>query len=150
MKRKVFVFAIIHFCFGLFSQTVQEKIITFSKSHLGKKVDRGECWDLANAALNVAKADWAPPHNYGDPVEIQKGLKGADILQFTNVKFIFPNGSASFPKHTAIVYKADKKSITVFHQNFNNKKYVDTLTLNLDQIRDGKIEAYRPKAKKES
>jgi hypothetical protein len=150
MRKRLFLFALIHFCFGLFCQTVQEKIITFSKSNMGKKVDRGECWDLANAALNEAKADWTPPYKFGDAVEVEKGLKSADILQFTDVKFIFPYGSASFPKHTAIVYKADKKSVTVFHQNFNNKKYVDTLTLNFDQIKNGKIEAYRPKAKKES
>jgi hypothetical protein len=35
----------------------------------------------------------------------------------------------------------------VYHQNFNNKRYVDTLTFTLENITKGKIEAYRPKGK---
>jgi hypothetical protein len=135
----------------LFSQQlvpVGGKIVEFSLKNLGKKIDRGECWDLANAALNYAGADWEPPLKFGDKIDYQSvGLKPADVLQFSNIKMKFPNGSMSFPKHTAIVYKAKNKQVTLLHQNFNNKRYVDTLTISLDYIKAGTIEAFRPKRK---
>ena len=127
---------------------VAGKILEFCKNNMGKKVDRGECWDLAYAALNNANADWSNPFNFGDKIDYKKdGLKPADILQFKNVKFVFKNGSASFPKHTAIIYKSNGNQVTLFHQNFNNKRYVDTLTISLDNIKNGKIDVYRPKGK---
>ena len=125
---------------------VAGKILEFCKSNMGKKVDRGECWDLAYAALNSAGADWSTPFNFGYKIDYKKeALKPADILQFTNVKFVFPNRSMSFPKHTAIVSKAEGGKILVYHQNFNNKRFVDTLTIDLANIKNGKIDAYRPK-----
>lgn len=127
---------------------VAGKIMQFCKSNMGKKVDRGECWDLANAALNYAGADWSGSFDFGNKIDYKtEKLKPADILQFTNVKFMFPNRSMSFPKHTAIVSKADGGKILIYHQNFNNKRYVDTLTISLENIKNGKIEAYRPKGK---
>lgn len=129
------------------AQSVQEKILSFSQKNMKKKVDRGECWDLAAAALNNANAQWESPHDFGDKIDYRTELQPGDILQFTNVKFVFPFGSASFPKHTAIAYKTGKNSVTVFHQNFNNHRYVDTLTLYFDQIKGGTLQAYRPKAK---
>ncbi len=127
---------------------VAGKIMEFCKSNMGKKIDRGECWDLANAALNYAGAVWTSPFNFGDKIDYKKeALKPADILQFTNVKIVFPNRSMNFPKHTAIVSKAKGNSILVYQQNMDNKRFVDTMTLSLDNIKNGKIEAYRPKGK---
>jgi hypothetical protein len=126
--------------------TVGDKVIEFAVKHMKKKVDRGECWDLASAALNYAGADWTPPFNFGIKTDLSKTQR-ADILQFTDISIKFPNGSMSFPQHTAIVYKADKKTVTLIHQNFNNKRFVDTLTIHLDQIKSGKVEAFRPKKK---
>lgn len=146
MKNLSVILFILHT--ACFSQNIDEKIIEFAKMNLGKKVERGECWDLANSALNYANANWKPLYDFGDKIDHKKQpLKPGDILQFTNVKFIFSNGSASFPKHTAIVYKANKQQLTLLHQNFNNKRYVDTLSINLSNIKNGKIEAYRPKSK---
>ncbi len=142
-----------YFCLFIIMSSFQTvpvagKIMEFCKKNMGKKIDRGECWDLAYAALNNANADWSTPFNFGDKIDYKKeGLKPADILQFTNVKFMFPNRSMSFPKHTAIVSKANGSSILVYHQNFNNKRFVDTLTINLENIKNGKIDAYRPKGK---
>lgn len=147
MRKLLFILV---FCMSLFgfSQTTADKVLDFAKKNMGKKIDRGECWDLANAALNSSNAQWEAPFNFGDKLDYKKqGLKPGDILQFTNVKFIFPNGSASFPKHTAIVYAANKNKVTMIHQNFNNKRFVDTLTVDFDKIKNGKIEAFRPKAK---
>ena len=125
---------------------IGDKIIAFSIKNLNKKIDRGECWDLASAALTNANADWSPPFNFGTKIDISQAQR-ADILQFTNIKMKFTNGSISFPQHTAIIYKRNKSQITLIHQNFNNKRYVDTLTISLDNIKKGKIYAFRPKAK---
>ncbi len=135
---------------NLFSQVsnVSEKILEFSLKNLGKKINTGECWDLADGALNYAKADWEAPFKFGTKLEYPKqDLKPADILQFTNIKLKLPNGSMSFPKHTAIVYKTNGKKVTLLQQNFNNKRFVDTLTISMDCIKSGKVEAFRPKAK---
>jgi hypothetical protein len=133
--------------FGSYSQTAGDKVLEFSKKNLGKKIERGECWDLANAALNYANAKWEAPFNFGDRFDYKKQeLLPGDILQFTNVKFVFTNGSASFPKHTAVVYKANKNKVTLLHQNFNNKRIVDTLSINFENIKNGKIEAFRPRS----
>jgi hypothetical protein len=145
---RILVIAFVFFASQLFSQTqtIGEQIVSFSIGKMKKKVDRGECWDLANAALNSVNADWSPPLNFGDKVDSKK-LQPGDILQFSNTSMKFPNGSMSFPKHTAIVYKASGNQITLLHQNFNNRRYVDTLTINLDYIKSGKMEGFRPKAK---
>lgn len=145
-----FLFPILFFACYSFAQNdnARIKVLEFSKNNLGKKIERGECWDLANAALNYANAKWEAPFNFGDKIDLKnQELKPGYILQFTNVKFIFTNGSASFPKHTAVVYKSKGKQITLLHQNFNNKRYVDTLTINLENIKNGKIEAYCPVSK---
>lgn len=150
MKIKLILVAFVFATTALVSQTqaVAGKILEFSMKNLGKKIDRGECWDLANAALNYANADWEAPFKFGDKQNYEKdGLKPADILQFTNIKMKMPNGGMSFPKHTAIVYKAKGNQVTLIQQNFNNKRFVDTLTISLDYIKSGKIEAYRPKGK---
>ncbi|MBK9284841.1 MAG: CHAP domain-containing protein [Sphingobacteriaceae bacterium] len=143
MHRKIVIIFIFSFTYS-FSQTVPQKVFNFAKQNLNKKVDRGECWDLANAALNAAGAQWTSPYDFGTKTNIQSTQPG-DIIQFTNTKLKFPYGSMSFPKHTAIVYASTKKQITLIHQNFNNKRTVDTITIQLDYIVKGKAEAYRPK-----
>jgi hypothetical protein len=147
---RILAIALLFIASKVFSQTtpVQNKVISYAMGKMGKKVDRGECWDLASAALNFAEADWAPPLNFGTKIDHKKQpLEPGDILQFSNTSMKFPNGSMSFPKHTAIVYKASDNRITLLHQNFNNKRYVDTLTINLDYMKSGKLEAFRPKPK---
>lgn len=127
--------------------SVADKIVAYSKQQMGKKVGHGECWDLAQAALDAAGASWKAPFDFGDKIDYKKtDLQPADIMQFSNVSFSFPHGTMSFPQHTAIVYKANKHMVTVFQQNFNKKRYVDTLTINLDQMKKGRLEVYRPKA----
>jgi hypothetical protein len=139
-----FLITILFFTSVAFAQTVPQKVLAFAKKNMGKKVDRGECWDLANMALNDAGANWKSPYEFGTKTNINQTQAG-DIIQFTDTKLKFPFGSMSFPKHTAIVYKSNKNQITLIHQNFNNKRFVDTITISLDYIVKGKAEAFRPK-----
>lgn len=124
-------------------KSVEGKVVEYCKNHFGKKVGTGECWDLANEALNYAGAKWEAPLNFG---ELTKDMKPGYILQFTDVKFKGTNYSASFPQHTAIVskYKTKGNLLTIYQQNYNNKRKVDTLTLNLNDLVSGKIESFRP------
>lgn len=142
-KRFCILFLILAVFFSGNVPTVGDKIIEFSMQHLKKKVDTGECWDLANAALNYANAKWTAPFGFGTKINTSQ-IKRADIIQFTNIKIKFTNGSISFPKHTAIIYKANKDRVTLIHQNFNNKRYVDTISLNLSDVKSGTVDAYRP------
>lgn len=135
---------------GSFQQpeTVADKIIAFSLQNMDKQVDRGECWDLAAGALKHAGAKWKAPFDFGEKIDRKKKpLKPADILQFTNAKFQGKTYSSFFPQHTAIVYKVDKSTVTVFHQNYNDKRKVDTLAINLADLKSGRVDAYRPVAK---
>ena len=130
------------------SKYLGNKIVWFAEYHFGKKVDRGECWDLAAGALNYANASWKVPYEFGTKIELKKyDLLPGDILQFNKVKIKYPNTTIYFPLHTAIVYKARGKQITLIHQNYNNKKSVDTLSVDLNRLTQGKIQAYRPISK---
>jgi hypothetical protein len=70
--------------------TINQKIVTWVHGHLGKKVGKGECWDLAESALRHAGAqtsnDLGPlgddtDYIWGDPINI-KDVIPDDILQF--------------------------------------------------------------------
>lgn len=134
-------------------ETVADKVVSYCKQNLNKKVDRGECWDLARFALDYAEADWESPYDFGTKVDYKtEKLKAGDILQMENITFSWTEGdntyTATFPHHTAIVYevKTDGK-IVMAHQNFNNVRKVTTLEISLSSIQKGDLQAYRPKAK---
>ena len=145
---KTLFFSFLIFCFAFqTSEKVSDKVVAYCLQNMGKQVDRGECWDLASSALKAAKAKWKAPFDFGTPVDWKKKpLQAGDVLQFTDVKLYGKGYSMYFPQHTAIVYKCTKKDVVVFHQNYNNKRSVDTLTMHLADLKNGKIDAYRPVA----
>ena len=126
---------------------VNPKIIEFCKKSMGKKIDRGECWDLAKFALDYANADWNSPYDFGiivDPNEAN--IIEGDIIQFENVKL---SNRTTFPHHTAIVYQVlEPKKYIIIHQNFNSVKKVSTLELDLNLLTKGSITFYRPRGRK--
>ena len=125
---------------------LNQKIIEYCASQMDKKVDRGECWDLAKYALDYANAKWTPPYTFGEKVNFKKDdIFPGDIIQLENVKLTFKNGYATYPHHTAIVYEvlADGKYL-IAHQNFAGKKKVHTWELDLNFMSKGKIQFYRP------
>lgn len=53
----------------------------------GAQVDRGECWDLAAAALNKAGARWDGAYGFGRRVEVSdEAVLPGDIVQFEGVQ----------------------------------------------------------------
>lgn len=146
--KALFIFLLVFCASFQRTETVADKIIAYSLQNMDKQVDRGECWDLAAGALKEAGAKWNAPFDFGTKIDWKKkALKSADILQFTNAKFKGKMYSSYFPQHTAIVYRCNKMDVTVFHQNYNEKRLVDTLTMHLADLKSGKVDAYRPVAK---
>jgi hypothetical protein len=134
-----------------FSNTseVQDKIVAYCLDHIGKKVDRGECWDLAAAALNYAEAKWSPPFNFGTKYDYKKeAIQAGDIIQFERVTISIPNGEYNVPHHTAIVVKSyGGLKCQIAHQNVDGKKTVQLLDLDFSQVKKGKIQFYHPVGK---
>ena len=128
------------------SRPIAKKILAFCETNEGKKVGKGECWDLAKEALNQAEAVWTPPYEFGTALTEKEVLIAGDILQFEKVKIESPDGSwKELPHHTAIVYKViEKNKFIIAEQNANGKRFVIFSEIDLSHITRGKYTAYRP------
>lgn len=134
---------------------LNKEIIKYVKSVNGKKVERGECWDLANQALILVGADWDKAYMYGNKIDPMKDeVFPGDLIQFENVKVRYTEGNTTYtelmPHHTAIVYKILEKGIyEIAHQNteFSGRK-VGISKLNLNYIIEGEFFFYRPTKKR--
>jgi hypothetical protein len=148
-------------CFGqslLAQSTLPEAnaaIVRYVESVIGKKVDRGECWDLANEALKLVQAKWDGEFKYGKLLDPKKDtIYPGDIIQFKNVLIVEveENGNETLTskqkmaQHTAIVYKINGQGdFMMAHQNtsFSGRK-VGVSRLVLKNVKRGKIFIYRP------
>jgi hypothetical protein len=127
-------------------------IIDFVNAHMGQTVGRGECWDLAQAALDLLSADWTRTTGFGIPLDPEKDdVIPGDIIQFKTVKVTYsvPNGTVwetyGNPDHTAIVYKVlGKLHYQLAHQNVKNTKVVMITELDLNNKTSGQVWFYRP------
>ena len=112
--------------------TPNQKVLTWARGMAGKKIGRGTCWDLGEAALKGAGAqtsnDLGPvgddtDYVWGDPIPDLKDVQPGDILQIrdhvvttvTTKHIVFADGStlditdereAKRGHHTAIVNEA--------------------------------------------
>lgn len=133
-----------------------QKVINFVKTKIGKKVDRGECWDLANAALTVSNAKFDRSsmktiYIYGKKLNPAKDeILPGDMIQFEKVKLKYKKGDVEYreemPHHTAIVYKVyGPGHYQLAHQNtgFSGKK-VGLSDMKLEDVSKGKMFFYRP------
>lgn len=150
MKLHVLSFIVLLFLLPTFLKAqsqlppVNQKVFNFCKKSMGKKVDRGECWDLAKFALDHAGAEWKSPYDFGKVVNPNKEIiLLGDIIQFEKVKL--SNGT-TYSHHTAIVYEVlGNGKYLIAHQNFANIRKVNTRELDLSLLSKGSIEFYRPK-----
>ncbi len=130
---------------------LNKEIVKYVKTVKGKKVDRGECWDLAYQALTKVEADWDMAYVYGNLIDPSKDeVFPGDLIQFENVKTQYTEGNTTYTSimthHTAIVYKVLEKGIyEIAHQNteFSGRK-VGVNVLNLNHIIQGDLYFYRP------
>ena len=126
------------------------RIIEFVKGNINKKVNRGECWDLAAQALNTHHAKWDGRYKYGTPVDYRSEcVYPGDIIQFERVvvEYEFDGGMMrdEMPHHTAVIYEVKSTgNFVLAHQNYNNKKRVVLTSLNMEHIKRGTAKIYRP------
>lgn len=128
---------------------VNKKIIAFCDKNMGKKVGKGECWDLAAEALNSSGAKWTPPYDFGKELNTNKEVVlSGDIIQFEKVKLVYPDGSwKEFPQHTAVIYKViGKNHYTIAEQNSNRKRFVILSDVDMNHLKKGKYSIFRPQA----
>lgn len=133
---------------------LNQRIIEYVQSVIGKKVDRGECWDLAYQALNRINAEWDGRFQYGKLINPKREpVLPGDIIQFKNVKIRYRIGNTTYTEsmdqHTAIVYKVESEKVfTIAHQNteFSGRK-VGLSDLNLEYVVKGNVRIYRPVSK---
>lgn len=129
------------------------KVVEYVNTVIDKKVGRGECWDLANEALTYANAKWEFPTKFGKPVDYKKEqVIAGDLIQITNV--VMENRTDTsvvrwkMVEHTAIVYSTvDKTQIRVAEQNLNGVRKVVLSNWNLNDVKSGKLQFYRPQPK---
>jgi len=122
---------------------LNQKVLRYCRNHLNKKVDRGECWDLAFEALKFAGAN--TPSGQGSSLyrwSAKKipfsSAKPGDIIQFFEYKIDFteddggnwevlPGGNFEYgrPRHTSILKaKKSRGQVEVYEQNMRNIKKV--------------------------
>lgn len=131
------------------------EVLSFVDTVMGTTVGRGECWDLAQQALDENLADWTRPTSFGRQLNPETDeIKAGDIIQFRSVKTTehLPGGGTRWetlgaPDHTAVIYRVlGKKRYTLAHQNIGGKRTVMTSDVNLANATGGKYRIYRPVA----
>jgi hypothetical protein len=149
MKTSLITFIFLIAGLIIHAQNVNEKIVKYCKSQMGKTVDRGECWDLISFALNDAKAKWNNFDVYGKIYSDKTKVKAGDVLEFHETRFDNPDGTwFMMGEHYAIVYEVKTGGeLVIVHQNHNNIRKVQTLNLDLDNLTKGEIIYYRPEGK---
>lgn len=134
------------------TNALNTEILKVVQPYIGKKVDRGECWDLAKLALNTTGAKWDGLLQFGTKIDWKKDcLQPGDILQFEKVEMRGKDANnydytESFYHHTAIVYAVGEGgNIELIHQNTGQYgKKVGVTTLHLKDLKKGTIQAFRP------
>jgi hypothetical protein len=124
---------------------LQREVVNFAADNIGKKIGRGECWDLADQALRAAGAEPPRGYTFGTRVPLNE-IQPGDILQFTTARFDEPGywTIMGVPNHTAVVHAVGDTRAFILQQNFDGKRHVTTFDLNLDNLTSGTLEAFRP------
>lgn len=124
---------------------LQREVLNYAADNIGRKIGRGECWDLADQALRAAGAEPPRGYTFGTPVPLEE-IQPGDILQFTSARFDEPGywTIMGMPNHTAVVHAVGDTRAFILQQNFDGKRYVTTYDLNLNNLTSGSIEAFRP------
>lgn len=136
--------------------SLNQRIASLAGGKMGKKVGRGECWDLAQYVLEETNCEWDGMYVFGEELAPSACLMPGDIIQFKNVVIKYQKGKTKYTEmmthHTAIVYEVKSKDeVVLIHQNtgYTGRK-VGTSALVFSTITKGKYWIYRPKPKTSS
>lgn len=124
---------------------IQREVVNFAADNIGKRIGRGECWDLADRALRAAGAKPPKGYTFGDRIPLDE-IQPGDILQFTSARFDEPGywTIMGMPNHTAVVHAVGDTRAFILQQNFDGKRHVTPYDLNLNNLTSGQLEAFRP------
>jgi hypothetical protein len=128
---------------------INKSILEYVDNSIGKKIGRGECWDLAKGALDFSEGKLVDVYVFGRLLEKGECIFPGDIMQFENVKTEINNNGLtsfqSFPHHTAIVYEVNSQTdLILAHQNVDGKKKVVTSQFISTSVIEGDLKIYRP------
>lgn len=132
---------------------LNKKIVAFVKNTIGKRVGKGECWDLAAEALNACSAKWDGNYEFGKKINpAEECVYGGDVIQFENIELVYEKNKAfyreSMAHHTAVIISVKSKNkFIIADQNtrFSGKK-VGSRELDLSTITKGTYTIYRPQS----
>lgn len=137
--------------YNQFTGTVNQRVLGFVRDNIGKKVGRGECWDLAAEALNSAGAAWDGRYGWGVVLDPGKDtILPGDVIQFKDVELEWEEGNGrsrmSMSHHTAVIMEVKAPGVFVIaHQNFGPVgRKVSTTELVMAHVRRGRITFHRP------
>ena len=142
---------------GTFAQcdtvfSFNQKVVDLAKAKIGKKVLRGECWDLAKYVLDGSNAKWDGLYKFGEELGRSACLMPGDIIQFKNVKVQYKQGASKYTElmthHTAVIYEViSEDEVILIHQNtaFTGRK-VGTSKLQFSSVVKGTYKIYRPQS----
>lgn len=102
---------------------LNKKVVQFCLLNEGKTIDRGECWDVAAAALKYADAKHAVHFDFGQKYDWRnQEIWPGDIIQFGVSKLAT---SGPMTQHTAVVLENQgNKKLKVAHQNVGGKRFI--------------------------
>jgi hypothetical protein len=135
---------------------LNQKIIEYVDSVMGRQVDRGECWDLANRALEYSGSyfDRTSRRNinvYGRLLRPGEEVLPGDLMQFERVKLEwntdrYTTYREEMQHHTAIVYEVNGPGdYRIAHQNTQySGRRVGVSTFKMERVTRGQIMIYRP------
>lgn len=130
---------------------IGQQVVEFAKGKMGKRVGRGECWDLAAEALTTAGAKWDGKYAWGVKIDPEKEqVLPGDVVQFENIVFEWEEDGSLYrenmPHHTAIVVEVKSPgAFVIAHQNFGPLgRKVGLTELVLAHRKKGKLMIYRP------
>lgn len=130
---------------------LNSEILTVLKPYMGKKILRGECWDILSLALDETHAKWNGYDEFGKPYDYQNAcIAPGDVIAFKNVKFAgVQNGMKYFEtmeKHFAVVKEVKAGGeLVLWHQNtgkFGRK--LGESSIFLKDLKKGKMQFFRP------
>lgn len=133
------------------SRQYGSKVLAFCRNNFGKKIDRGECWDVARRALEYAGARGVRRFNYGQEISIEQ-LKPGDIVQFYNCVFSGPHDDPRYvsytkkvgiPDHTAVVEALKFPVLHLLDQNSGGRRHIGRNEANLDHLQQGTVRYWR-------
>lgn len=149
------------------NQQFGEYVASWTEHNMGNKVATGECWDVAQKALQKGCGNHAfvsTYYHHGYPILTATGspsgpsivpsapldeIRRGDILQFKSCVFSSSAGTQTVgaPDHTSVVLQVSPSVIYVGEQNVNGKRFVVKGQYELANLKQGTVVVYRPMPK---